>query len=224
MKLVISEQSVVDLCAKQLTNLLVFDEEKEMDSLKKAIEQALGKVERNFSQNNIKYYSEDNIPIFNIYNSDHYAVFLYYLSNTLWKVGNPYFLADRVYYLNKIMHSVDLFYEVDLPDYFVLSHPVGSVLGRGNYSNYFFFGQNCTVGGNKGFSPTFKEKVAMLSGAKVVGDTYIGKNCILSANAYIKDAIIPDNSIVFGSSPNLVIKNKPKNYFEAYFSNLFHNF
>ena len=223
MNMVIPQQALVELCVKQLNNMFIFDEVEEMSILKKGIVQALKKVEANFNKNNIKYYSDNNFPLFNVFNSDHYTVFLYYLSNIIWKEGNPNYLADRIYYLNKTMHSVDLFYEVNLPEYFVLSHPLGSVIGRGIYSNYFFFGQDCTVGGNKGFSPTFEENVALLSGSKVVGNSHIGKNCIISANTYIKDANIPENTIVFGTSPNLVIKKKSKEYFEKYFSNLFHN-
>ncbi|MGB3161837.1 MAG: hypothetical protein WBA84_11395 [Carnobacterium sp.] len=224
MKMMISKSSLTDLCIKQLKNLLIFNEDNELEILKSSIDIALKKVENNFNRNNIKYYSEKDRPLFNAFNSDQYTVFLYYLSNTIWKEGNPNLLADRIYYLNKILHSVDLFYEVNLPDYFVLSHPLGSVIGRGVYSNYFFFGQNCTVGGNKGFSPFFDERVALLSGSKVVGNSRIGNNCIISANAYVKDTDIPNNSIVFGTSPNLIIKNQPKEYFESYFSNLFHNY
>lgn len=221
MNMIMSKEALVELCSKQLKNLFMFDENKEIIILKEAIDQTLKKLEINFKQNNIKYYYESNEPIFNAFNSDHYTIFLYYLSNGLWEQGNLNYLADRVYYLNKVLHSVDLFYEVQLPDIFILSHPVGSVMGRGKYANYFFFGQNCTVGGNKGAYPTFEERVAILSGAKIVGASHIGKNCIISANTYIKDTDIPDNSLVFGSSPNLIIKNQPKSYFESYFSNLF---
>jgi serine O-acetyltransferase len=38
-------------------------------------------------------------------------------------------LADRIYYLNKALNGLDLFYEVEMPDVFYLDHPVGTVIG-----------------------------------------------------------------------------------------------
>lgn len=51
------------------------------------------------------------------------------------------------------MNGCDLYHEVNLPHYFTLDHPVGSVMGRAEYGEGFSFGQNCTVGNNKGIYP-----------------------------------------------------------------------
>lgn len=67
--------------------------------------------------------------------------------------------------------------------------------------------QGCTVGGNKGKYPIIGENVKMFSNSKIVGSSVIGNNVWLSANVYIKDTNIPDNSIVFGTTPNLIIKD-----------------
>jgi serine O-acetyltransferase len=53
----------------------------------------------------------------------------------------------------------------------------------------------------------------MLSNSKIIGDSNIGDNVIIAANTYIKDTNIPNNSIVFGSSPNLVLKENKLNLF-----------
>ena len=80
-------------------------------------------------------------------------------------------MADRIYYLNKALNGVDLFYEVELPDVFFLDHPVGSVLGQTQRNGDFFsFSQNCTVGNNKGIYPTIGQNVQMMAGAMIVGD------------------------------------------------------
>jgi len=42
----------------------------------------------------------------------------------------------------------------------------------------------------------------------VLGDSHIGNNVVISAETYIINENIPDNSIVFGKSPNLIIKTK----------------
>ena len=50
-------------------------------------------------------------------------------------------MSDKLYALNKAMASVDLFYQVELPDIFTFDHPLGSVMGRASYSDYFTFSQ-----------------------------------------------------------------------------------
>ena len=115
-------------------------------------------------------------------------------------------VCDKLYALNKAMSSVDLFYQVALPDIFTFDHPFGAVMGRASYSDYFTFSQGCTVGNNRGVYPRFGQSVFMLSDSKIIGDCEIGSNVIIGANTYIKDTNVPDNSLVFGQSPNLVIK------------------
>jgi len=122
-------------------------------------------------------------------------------------------LADKIYYLNRMMNSCDLYYEVELPSVFFLDHPIGAIIGRGSFSNYFAFRHNCTVGGNHGKFPRFGEFVCLFSNATVIGNSNIGNNVFISSNALVKDVNISDNSIVFGQSPNLIIKRKPKEYF-----------
>ena len=99
-------------------------------------------------------------------------------------------MSDKLYALNKAMASVDLFYQVELPDIFTFDHPLGSVMGRASYSDYFTFSQGCTVGNNRGIYPRFGQSVFMLSDSKVIGDCEIGSNVIIGANAYVKDVDI----------------------------------
>ena len=123
--------------------------------------------------------------------------------------------ADCLYYLNKSLHSIELFYEVALPEHFMVEHPLGSVIGKAKYGDYFCFYQGCTIGGNYNNGvlkyPTIGNNVRMYANSTIIGDSKIGDNVIISANTYIKNQVIPDNSIVFGSSPdNLVIIRKEK--------------
>lgn len=146
----------------------------------------------------------------NPFHSNSYCIYLYWFSRDILKQGFVE-LATTIYYLNKILNSVELFYEVELPPIWMCEHPLGSVIGRGKIGNYFFFAQGCTIGGNKGIYPTVGEKVSMLSNSKVIGNSHIGNNSIIAANTYIKDENIPDDSIVFGQSPDIIIKrNKSK--------------
>jgi serine O-acetyltransferase len=117
-----------------------------------------------------------------------------------------YLLADKLYYLNKILNSCDLYHQVNLPDIFFLDHPVGSVMGRALYGDYFSFCQNCTVGNNRGIYPVIENHVSMCANSMIIGNCHIGDNVILGAGTMIKDENIPANSLVFGQSPNLIIK------------------
>lgn len=155
-----------------------------------------------------RYFSREKM--FSPYHSVQYGVFLYWLSRVMWERDGNGINAEKVYYLNRILNSVDLFYEVDLPRIWMCEHPLGSIMGRARYSDYFFFYQGCTVGGNRGSYPRIKEYVTMFSNSKILGNAQIGSHVIIGANAYVKDEDIPDNCIVSRESPNLTIKRKPQ--------------
>lgn len=147
-------------------------------------------------------------PYFNPYQSAQYTIFLYYFSNTVSRETDCRFLADKLYYLNKIMNACDLYHEVELPKFFKLDHPVGSVMGRARYGEGFSFSQNCTVGNNRGIYPVIGENVRMCANSSIIGNCVIGNNVTIGANSGVKDENIPDDSLVFGHSPNLIIVRK----------------
>jgi len=110
--------------------------------------------------------------------------------------------------MNKLLHGVDIFYEINLPDIFTLVHPVGTVLGRAHYSDYFCAYQNVSVGSDlEGNGPLFGEGVVMFGGSKVIGSSVVGENCFLSIGSTVVSENIPPNSLVFSHSPNLIVKS-----------------
>lgn len=173
-----------------------------------SVEAALGRVRTCFSRLKNKYYQRGDSCVFAPGHTGQYAIFLYYLSHTLRHAAGEAEAASGVYALNKMLHNVDLYFDVALPEVFYLDHPLGTVIGRGTFSNYFQFRQNCTVGNNHGVFPVFGENVQMWSGVTVVGNCRIGDHVTLSAGTYVKDEDIPSYSLVFGRSPNLVIKER----------------
>lgn len=90
-----------------------------------------------FLQRTSNYFNDGIEGIFKQEHTVEYMTFLYLLSNQLYKDGQED-LAARVYYLNKVMHSNDWFYAVNLPLHFSAEHPLGSVMGRAEYGDYFF--------------------------------------------------------------------------------------
>lgn len=147
----------------------------------------------------------------NAFNGVMYCNFLYQLSRGVYRGGNTE-LADKLYSLNRMLHGVELFYEISLPAHWSCEHPLGAVMGRAQYGDYFFFYQGCTVGGSRHQGrlsyPTIGSHVMMYSNSKVLGRSHIGDYVTLSANAYVINEDIPDNCMVFGQSPNLIIKKR----------------
>lgn len=203
-----SFETLNKLIRHQIHNLFLL-EKIEDDGLTRSLPEALRRAKKCFSQSENKYYWKDGEVFFSTYHSGQYCIFLYFLAHQVFLDNSELRdLADKIYYLNKTLNGLDLYYEVEMPDAFHLDHPVGSVMGRAKYGENFTFAQQCTVGNNKGIFPTIGNNVKMLSGSKIIGQCTIGDNVIVSANTYIKDTNIPENSLVFGSSPNLVIKER----------------
>ncbi|MCO4781860.1 MAG: transferase [Candidatus Cloacimonetes bacterium] len=213
MKLKYNKSILFKLVSKQLSNFFSLDINLEKQILKDNIEKALLRCEKCFVGGAEKSYELEGQAFFNHFHSDQYSIFLYYLSNSLYQDERPNDIAERVYCLNKALNGLDLFYEVEMPEVFFLEHPVGSVIGRAKYGEKFRFSQNCTIGSHKGIYPIIGDNVAMMVGSKVIGDCKVGDNVIISVNSFVLNTNIPSNSLVFGSSPHLIVKSRPSSYF-----------
>jgi len=149
------------------------------------------------------YFYESGKTRFNHLHSDHYSMFLYFLSNTIWITDKNEKLAAKVFLLNKALHGIDAYYGINLPKIFLFIHPVGTVLGNAQYSDYFAVYQNCNVGGNEDLAyPTFKGEAVMFSKSAVIGSCIIGENTIFGANSFIINTNIEKNSTVINTFPN----------------------
>ncbi len=208
MRFEITKEDIINGMIQQLKSFFAVADD-EINIINSLGEDVMKRCKVCFSESRNKYYSKEGEVYFNPYHSGQYTIFLYYFSNTIFKKNKNYArLADKVYYLNKIMNSCDLFYEIELPEIFMLDHPVGTVMGRATFGNHFTFGQNCTVGNNKGIFPVIGQNVSMTANSMIIGNSNIGNNVIIGAGACVKDQDIPANSIVFGNSPNLILKKR----------------
>ena len=191
------------------------DENVAPSALEPAVGEALERMAYCIARQRGKYFAEGR---FDHLHTDQYAMFLYFVGNSLFRRRDDLALAAKLYALNKALHSIDAFYEVELPDVFLFSHPLGTILGRARYSNYFVVYQHCTVGSNlDGTYPTLGEGVAMYGGSAIIGDCIIGANTALSYGAVVMEENVPANSVVFGRSPSLVVKPARRNVIEARF-------
>lgn len=211
LQLVIPRTQILENLFRQINSFFSCSDE-ESHVIDKYLDRALERAEKCFQGIDNKYWriSLDEVK-FNPFHSVQYMTFLYFLANELYCNGCSSMLSDKLYYLNKTMNGLDMYYAIELPDVWSAEHPVGSVLGRAKYGDGFFFYQGCTVGGNKGkdgvlYYPVIGRNVRMYANSSIIGRSHVGDNVILGAGALVKDEDIPSNSIVFGQSPNLIIK------------------
>ena len=201
MQLSLSRTDLALYVRKQFENL--FPDEADLTDLPHLVDLALGRVEHCFSGVRLKGFSDAGQPHFSHRHSDQYAIFLYYLANSTFreKPGHP--IADKAYTLNKALHALDAYYEVQLPDVFAVQHPVGTVLGRATYSDFFICYHNCTVGANLDHDyPSFGRGVVMYGGSRVIGRTSVGDNTFVSTGAIVIDGgTLEGNSVLHGIYP-----------------------
>jgi serine O-acetyltransferase len=161
-----------------------------------------------------KYFNEKGNVYFNHLQSDQYAMYIYMLSRYIHLNTDDTQIPTKLYYLNKALHSVDIYFRTELPSAFLFVHPLGSILGRAKFADYFVMYQNCTVGClNEGVFPTFEGKVIMYSNSNVLGNCVIGDNVCVASGTSVINTNIPSNSIVLGEYPNYIIKENKKDFF-----------
>ncbi|MHC4571173.1 MAG: LbetaH domain-containing protein [Planctomycetota bacterium] len=203
--------------AKQLNNLLP-DVEVKSQVLVPFVNKAIERTEYCFSKINHKCFFDGSNVRFDHLHTEQYTMFLYYLSNTIWRQKKDDNLASKIYCLNKALNGISIFYKVALPDIFFLTHSVGTVLGRAEYNDYFVATQRVTIGANKNLEyPVLGKGVAVYGGSAVIGKCKIGNNCLISINTVVMEKDIPDNMVVFGKYPNISYKETRKSVVARYF-------
>ena len=198
---------LADLISHQLYQIFHFS-----GSISPYLKEAIERSEKCFCEINSHYFCDEKTGRvhFSPFRSNQYAMFLYYLSNVAYHDGNID-TAEKIYYLNKSLNGVEWFYEVELPEIFYADHPLGCVLGRAKYRNYFKTAQGCTVGNNHNIYPDISDHVIMHPYSMIIGNSHIGSYVEISAYSFIRDQDIPSDSLVFGQSPELKIIKRPHN-------------
>lgn len=164
-------------------------------------------VEKQFSRIRNRYYRVEKRPILRLGHNAQYTIFLYLLSRALFLAGKR-LAADRVYSLLRMVSCVDLYYEVVLPELWHCDHPLGAVIGRAQFSGQatLSFTQNCTVGNSRGVFPRVAGNLHMYANTTLLGETHVSGNVVLANGTCVIDGGELSNCIVFGKSPDLVIK------------------
>lgn len=167
----------------------------------KAMDLALERVEFCFKHITVAGYNKNHMPYFYHLHSDQYSQFLYYLSNSLWKLSENKILCDKLIYLNRVLHSIWFSYKGELPNIFLLTHPVGSVLGNAVYSDFLVVSQNVTVNtsldenGDK--APCLGKGLFLSAGAKIIGNKPVGDRVTIGVDACVYKCEIKSDHLVF---------------------------
>lgn len=153
---------------------------------------------------------------FNHFNSLQYATLLYLLGNELWKADLSASTSDRLFCLNRSLNSMDLFYTVEMPEIFFISHGLGSVLGNVSYGNRLVFFHNVTVGRVGENRPTIGKNVILYPGSTITGRSEIGDNSVVSAGIVLHDTSVPENMLVTQKAAELVFQPLKRDYLSLY--------
>lgn len=155
---------------------------------------------------------------FNVLQSSQHCIFLYYLSNTIYRRSGDTAAATRLFLMNKALNGIDLFYEIQMPPVFYIGHSVGIVLAKATYGNYLVLYQNSTVGRHKDQIPVIGDRVVLYPNTAVIGRTVIGNDAVLSQGVSAVNKRVPEGVIAFrGAGSDLAFQPRPDDLLKEYF-------
>lgn len=144
--------------------------------------------------NEVRWWTPDQ---FDHLHSTQYTLFLYYLSNTVWKATGNRTLCNKLFGLNKALNGIDLFYEIEMPEVFFIGHSVGVVFAKATYGNYLVVYQNSTVGKNHGVAPILGDGVVMYPGTAIIGRCEVGPGTVLSQGVSLINTNTPGACTIY---------------------------
>ena len=219
LKTSITTKDLCDYLHFQILNIFPDNQRLNKSELYKVVSESIEKIELCFSKINTSYYNIDkNHKYFNHLNGDHYSSFLYQVARLAF-LKNHINLAEKIFNLNKMLHGIDIFYTVELPNYYIFIHPIGTVIGTGaKYSDYLVVYQGVSVGANENnIYPSFSEKTILFSNSSVLGNSKLGHNVTIGARSTIINQNVPNNSVIVGNYPNNKIFENKSNLINNYF-------
>ena len=214
MKIVnMTQGELAQYVARQIANLIPDNIPVDMELLERCLPDALDRTRT--CVNAVRWWRQEE---FNYLHSTQYCIFLYYLSNTIWKSTGDTALPTRLFLLNKAMNGIDCFYEIEMPDIFFIGHSVGIVLAKATYGRHLVLYQNSTVGKNHGAAPIIGERVVMYPNSAIIGDCRIGDGTVVGQGVSVISGTTPGDSLVFnGQGRELVFKPYAKNLLDDIF-------
>lgn len=191
-----------------------------------AIRLALERTEYCFKHITLPAYTYNGQCYFSHLHSDQYSQFLYFLSNSLWKISQNKLLCDKIIFLNKVLNGMFYSYKGGLPDIFLFGHAVGTIIGNAKYSDFLVVFQNVTINTNYNeegdAAPSIGKGVFLGAGAKIIGNKPVGNRVSIGVDALVYQTEISDDSVVVREpTGEICIKKRSKphcmaqNYFNV---------
>ena len=147
-----------------------------------------------------------------------YATYLYFLSRQVFINEGNDDLATRIFLVNKSLNSMELFYQIEMPKYFFLSHTTGLVFGQAIYGEYSIFHQGCTVGRNGEDRPILEEGVILYPNSSVIGRCHVRENTVITPGVQLVNHDTPGNCYVFmGERGKPIFKEIDEYFVDRYF-------
>ena len=196
------------LAARQIENFFPDGDGVNPADLLPSARTAFARLEHCFSRVNNRYFFDGHNVVFDHLHGDQYAMWLYFLSNQLHRDKAPENWCKKLFLLNKALHGCDIYFAVELPSIFLLVHPLGTVLGRGEYSDYFLAYQRCGIGSNHDVYPTLGKHVTLRPGSAVLGSSTIGDNVTVAAESLVLDHDIQPNTTYFGNPRDFTTRQR----------------
>jgi serine O-acetyltransferase len=164
-----------------------------------------------FCINNVKVWKKNE---FDVLHSSQYAIFLWYLSNSVWKSTNDKNASTKIFYLNKALNGFDCFYDNNLPEIFYIGHANGIVLCRNTYRNYLVLYQGVTVGRQR---EDIAEKVILYPHSSIIGKSHVKEGSVISKGVNVINQQTEGNCYVFQDGKNIINKSCDPKIFNEYF-------
>ena len=155
---------------------------------------------------------------FNVLQSSQHTIFLYYLSNTIWKRSGDTAAPTRLFLMNKAFNGIDLFYEIAMPEVFYIGHSPGIVLAKATYGNYLVLYQNSTVGRHKDQIPVIGDRVVLYPNTAIIGRSVVEDDTVVSQGVSVVNKHVPKGSMAFAGAPGeLTFRPAPADLLGEYF-------
>lgn len=207
-----SRDGLLDYVAAQLAHFFPDRGGDARPVLDRDLDEALARLGR--SINAARMWTPDE---FDYLHSSQYTMFLYFLANTVWRNQENERLCTKLFYLNKALNGIDLFYRIKMPDIWFIGHSVGVVFADATYGEYLAVYQNATVGKNHGVAPRLGEGVVLYPNSAIIGDCTIGPRTFLAQGQSIIDQDTPGDCTVFSENGKLTFRKPSRNLLTDFF-------
>lgn len=209
----LDEAQLPKYCRTQIERLFPTDDDGRFGLLETHINEALARTERCFSE--IRIWPAGQLDILH---SSQYCTFLYFLANTIWLRERDKVLPTKLFLLNKALNGIECFYEIMLPDVFLIGHSIGIVLSKADYGNRLVLFQNSTVGKSHGVAPVLEDNVVLYPNSAVVGSSLVRSGSVIAQGVSVINRQTEVNKIAFqGDAGSLVFKPIKRDILEDFF-------